>query len=197
MSSCDSFFAVLLVPPGYSMAVDIEQTSRIRDMEAIAGLAFEPLECRMLQQLEAYPDTQRSWFYRTWTTKEAVLKLGSANIFLQAKTVRTRERRPATRAACVGTRMQRGHTVGGRRGARPAARDMARFIPDTEEAARHASAEADATTLRMSRPVHTCTVRLADAITLTLAGRTPFPALRIVTGGIANQESVGRKSRVA
>lgn len=202
MSSCDTWFAVLFAPAGYTMAVDIERNSTTRDMDAIAGLALSAPERGVLRRLRPYPEAQRAWFYRIWTTKEAVLKLGSADIFSQAQAVGFSENLRTTRATHGGARLHRGRPPAGHagrplpwRGGRPPAGRGGPRRPATDRAKR-ATDERTSRAQRSSsygerevpeeperRPVRTVTVRLAPAITLTLACPTRFPAMRVMTGG--------------
>lgn len=67
------------------LGVDIEDLERVVRFEALAKHAFHPDEFKLWQQL----DYDREYWFKVWTTKEAVLKASGLGIRLNLNTLNT------------------------------------------------------------------------------------------------------------
>ncbi len=88
LASTDTHIAVLVAPPHYDIAIDIERHEPDRQFDALAAVTMTDRERDRFRSLHRRsPREAILYFYRAWTVAEAVAKLGTADILADAALV--------------------------------------------------------------------------------------------------------------
>lgn len=95
LASTDTHIAVLVAPPQYDIAIDIERHDPHRRFDALAAVTMTDREHRRFRSLrQRSPRHAILYFYRVWTVAEAVAKLGTADILADAALVESERELP-------------------------------------------------------------------------------------------------------
>ncbi len=184
LASTDSHFAVLVTPPHYDIAIDIERHDPNRHFDALADITMTGRERRRFDSLYRRDRRQAIlYFYRVWTIAEAVTKLGAANILGDAPFVESDAGpRRHTETTDLGTALKpaAANRSAPPRKKRPVRANSGIYVPTPRIALGSQSIRVRKASFRGER-FHVTTVRLCDAsLTISAASSRPLPSILLV-----------------
>ncbi len=184
LASTDTHLAVLVAPPHYDIAIDIERHEPDRQFDALAAVTMTDRERERFRSLHRRnPREAILYFYRVWTIAEAVAKLGTADILADAALVESEPALPrGVPTTELGTAIR--HTTLTRSGLYRAAP-----APNSRFAARVPRIAVGTHTSRVFKAsfndtlYHVTTVRfVSPALTITAASFGPLPPILVARG---------------